>query len=66
VINYFTFYFRLLTGLVDNLEKTRQALRDEGGGQMGGRMADLCEELASAVAGLITVQNKLRTSPSRG
>ena len=64
MINNFTFYFRLLTGLVDNLEKTRQALRDEGGGQMGGRMADLCEELASAVAGLITVQNKLSQNTS--
>ena len=31
---------------------------------MGGRMADLCEELATAVKGLITVQTKLSETSS--
>ena len=55
---------RLLQQVVDSLESAKQILSNDGGGLMGGRMAELCDELAVAVSGLITVQSKLSDTSS--
>ena len=55
---------RLLKLVVDSLESAKKILSNEGGGLMGGRMAELCDELATAVSGLITAQTKLSENSS--
>ena len=46
---------------VENLEQTRSLLQDgtTDGGQMTARFADLCDELAGAVTGLLSLQERL-------
>jgi len=51
---------RLLARVVSTLESTRSLLTtDTGGGQMTGRMADLCDELSATVKDLISSQAAL-------
>lgn len=55
---------RLLEVTVDSLEQTRTLVVDgtADGGQMTARFADLCEELARAVTGLLALQDRLATT----
>jgi len=50
---------RLLNRVVSTLELTRKLLSEDAGGQMTGRMSELCEELAGTVKNLISVQSSL-------
>lgn len=49
---------------MDSLEQTRTLVLDgtADGGQMTARFADLCEELARAVTGLLALQDRLATT----
>jgi hypothetical protein len=55
---------RLLQVTVESLEQSRSLLLDDdtSHGPMTGRLADLCEELAKAVSGLLALQDRLATT----